>query len=476
MPIPTNPATVVKNVRQQYNSGSVDYWVMVPTPYDATHNTPMKLYVWLHGCGGNSIYDVVDTATLSSSQTYITMAPGGAEGACWFSNGSYAAQSAKILSAIADIKTRYNISASQVFIGGYSSGGDIGYPILFQNSTMFAGGLFVNTSPRGDGSGVNGIAAGQSSTFKGHIYHVAHTGDNTDNGAYSPASVTADMATLTASGWTATCLERSSSVQFPYFNDPHYKATGANENDGDSSRDRTVVGTLVYDILNYLLPHINDGWTNSSGGSGGSTTPPGTFASLVANVPGSRPILQPLALRSGTKHGLSFSAGSNSRIYLSESKTLSAGASFFAAFKTTSTDTVASQTINCPLTLFGYNSTPTAFAVGMLAGTPRYHYTIAGNPNFYQAGSVTTLNDGNMHTMAWTHSTLGALNCYVDGVLVGTWAGVTYDPTANINIIGGGYLDTDCFEGTLAEAMVWNGELTAQDIRNLNSRANSLWF
>ena len=155
----------------------------------------------------------------------------------------------RILSCITDIKKKFNISPREVFIGGYSSGGDIGYPILFQNSTMFAGGLFINTSPRGDNSGINGINAGQNATFKGHIYHVAHTDDNTDGGNYSPATVRADMTILSNAGWTTTVLEKPGG---------HYDIPGASNN-------YTTPGRTDYDARTYLFPHINDGWMSPPG-------------------------------------------------------------------------------------------------------------------------------------------------------------------------------------------------------------------
>ena len=90
--------------------------------------------------------------------------------------------------------------------------------------------------------------------------------------------------------------------------------------------------------------------------------------------------------------------------------------------------------------------------------------------------TITNLNDGKTHTVCWTHSVEGVLKVYVDGVLNNSWTGVNYNSRALLNIIGGGYKDTDCYSGSLAEAICYNGVLTDQNVRDLHSRATQKWF
>ena len=61
-------------------------------------------------------------------------------------------------------------------------------------------------------------------------------------------------------------------------------------------------------------------------------------------------------------------------------------------------------------------------------------------------------------------------------VLNNSWAGVTYNTRALLNIIGGGYLNADCYSGSVAEASHYNGVLTDQNVRDLHSRATQKWF
>src|SRR5437763_16442678 len=52
-PVPFTPDTVFK---------LGNYWIDVPAGYDATHQTPTELFVWSHGCGGQSQSDIADAA------------------------------------------------------------------------------------------------------------------------------------------------------------------------------------------------------------------------------------------------------------------------------------------------------------------------------------------------------------------------------------------------------------------------------
>jgi hypothetical protein len=47
--IPTDPIPFEKEVPFQLASPESDYWIFVPASYDASHLTPTKLFVWMHG-------------------------------------------------------------------------------------------------------------------------------------------------------------------------------------------------------------------------------------------------------------------------------------------------------------------------------------------------------------------------------------------------------------------------------------------
>lgn len=231
--VPTNPVAFTKNTVFALNTPQSNYWVFVPTAYDSSHATPTKMFVWLHGCGGQSQNDVSMVSNVTG-QNWISVAVGGREGACW---SNMATDGPKILAAIADMKTHFNIDPKQVYLGGYSSGGDIGYPLLFTNAGLFAGGMFENTSP--DNSA---FTASQTASWKVNIAHLAHLSDTT----YPINSTRSNMTTLRNNGFPVTLIEKPGT---------HYDA------------DSGATGT-AYDLRNFLLPFLNAGWV-----SGASTIP-----------------------------------------------------------------------------------------------------------------------------------------------------------------------------------------------------------
>src|SRR6516162_7422465 len=71
-PIPYTPDTVFK---------IGNYWIDVPASYDATHKTPTELFVWSHGCGGQSEGDIYNVLPTAGGPTYIVITVDGREGA-----------------------------------------------------------------------------------------------------------------------------------------------------------------------------------------------------------------------------------------------------------------------------------------------------------------------------------------------------------------------------------------------------------
>lgn len=225
---PTDPVVFTADTVFSLDSPESNYWIYVPSSYDATHATPITLFVWMHGCGGQGegdIYTVSPTGDLS----YIAISLGGREGDCWDPNSD----STKVLAAIASVKTHFNINPRRVIVGGYSSGGDLAYRTAFYHAKQFAGVLAENTSPfRDTGSTqADSIAA---AAWKFHIVHLAHTEDD----SYPIAGVRTETDALKAAGFPITRIELPGS---------HYDA------------DTDTTGT-DHDLRTLLLPHIADGW------------------------------------------------------------------------------------------------------------------------------------------------------------------------------------------------------------------------
>lgn len=238
---------------------SLRYWMWVPQGYDASHDEPTALLVWLHGCGGYNLYDIHDFAP-DPSKKWIIVAPLGPydaandspgnpagirpdwdqwvldaypgltngyprEGACW-SPGSDAGH---VLAVIADVKTHFNIDPNRVFLGGYSSGGDLGYRTAFYGTDVIGGMLAINTAPFRDTGSTATASLAAAGTGRFAITHVASLSDTT----YPITTVRNEFQTLGDAGWAYDLLEVAGT---------HYDDPGTSDN-----------------VRDLLLPKLDDG-------------------------------------------------------------------------------------------------------------------------------------------------------------------------------------------------------------------------
>lgn len=220
---PTSPITVRKNEVVKLQSGSSEYFVVVPDSYDASHGTASSLFVWLHGCGGYGANDA-RVVSPSGSQTWVTVSVGGRDGACWKMD----TDSKLVIAALDDVKKRLNIDPHRVVIGGYSSGGNLAYRTAFYNADRFAGVLAENTAAF-YGTGSSEEASLASASWKLNIVHLAQVDDTT----FKIATVRRETETLKKAGFPVTLLDRPGG---------HW--------DSDTN---THLRTL-------LLPYLNAGW------------------------------------------------------------------------------------------------------------------------------------------------------------------------------------------------------------------------
>jgi acetyl esterase/lipase len=224
--IPTDPIPYMAGTPFEVSDGPVPYWAFVPDSYDPSNLTPAALLVWLHGCGGYSEGDIwiVDPGEEAEPpQDWLTIAVGGREGDCW----TPSVDEAKVMAALADVETHFNVDRQRVILGGYSSGGDLAYRTGFRHSSTFAGLLIENSSPFRDTESSAAESLGAATT-KLPIVHLAHTGDTT----YPLAGVRQEVGEVAAAGFPIELIERPGA---------HY----------DASTDS--------DLRELLLPHIDDG-------------------------------------------------------------------------------------------------------------------------------------------------------------------------------------------------------------------------
>lgn len=169
------------------------------------------------------------------SQSWISIAVGGREGLCW----DVDADAAKVLEAIAAVKTHFNINPRRVILGGYSSGGDLSYRTAFYNAKMFAGVLVENSSPFRD-TGSSQSASLAAAAWNLNVVHLAHVQDAT----YPIAGVRTETNAVEAAGFPTTRIE----VDGGHYDDP-----------GTIENGHAVPGTTA-DVSTYLLPHLTDDW------------------------------------------------------------------------------------------------------------------------------------------------------------------------------------------------------------------------
>lgn len=230
------PVTYDRNGFFTLNSGQSSYIGYTPDTYSQA--TPISLFVWMHGCGGNAEGDMWTIAPYATrqNQSYIAISIGGRDGACW----STSADAPKVLAAIDDIARYFNINPRKVYLGGYSSGGDLTYRMGFENASRFAGLLVENSDPFKD-TGRTGTHLMAAASWKINVAHLAHLSDTT----YPISTVRTNMATLTANAFPTTLIEKSGTHY-----DPDSGTTGTN-----------------YDLKTFLLPYLNVGWVSPAVGT-----------------------------------------------------------------------------------------------------------------------------------------------------------------------------------------------------------------
>jgi predicted esterase len=226
--VPTDPIAYPTGEPFFHRGGGAEYWAFVPGGYDADNQTAMPLLLWMHGCGGEAKGDawVVGPVGEEEPEGWLTLSLGGRDGGCWSPSGD----EAKVLAALADFETHFDVDRHRVILAGYSSGGDLAYRTGFRHSATFAGLLIENSSPFRDteSSASESLAA---ATTKLHIVHLAHAED----GTYPLAGVQEETDAVKAAGFPLTLIVRPGA---------HY----------DSHTDQ--------DLREYLLPHVEDGWTS----------------------------------------------------------------------------------------------------------------------------------------------------------------------------------------------------------------------
>jgi len=195
-PKPTATCSITKDASGFFTrtSSQSSYVAYVPSSYDGTK--PMRMIVGVHGCGdsasnfaqwGPNPYDT------RSTQDWIGISIGGADGRCW-----NASDDVKVLAAVDDISQCFWVHQKKVVLAGFSSGGELTYRLGLGQASRFAGLLIEDSGLYAANSNPDGLLA--SAAWKINIAHRAHTSDT----VFPLATVQADWAKTTAAGYPLT--------------------------------------------------------------------------------------------------------------------------------------------------------------------------------------------------------------------------------------------------------------------------------
>lgn len=196
----------------------------------------------------------------------------------------------------------------------------------------------------------------------------------------------------------------------------------------------------------------------------------------MSTVVTNRPVWRTAQFKSATKHSIDTSDALPNYLTCTDFS-FNGSVSFWGVFQWTSTNTVQTTAPNPPL-CFWSDSVGSSFRyVGFSAGQPQFAFPTDGINYDTFSSSRTDLNDGNPHSICWTHNSDGTLTCYVDGIATDVWTGIwTAGEVTHVSTLALGYTSTDPYIGHFAETMIYNSALTASQVQSLHIRAKGLWF
>jgi len=190
--VPANPVAYTPGSVFRIGTSPSEYWMYVPAAYDDSHQTPTRILVFAHGCGGTGEEYATIIKDLVEDLDHLVMVPGlGKDGQCWDPTGD----AAPLLASIADVRTRFNVDPRRVVVGGYSSGSTLAGQVAFENADLFAGLVVIPGRPFWSDDNRADLMAGAA--WKLNIAWRAHTDDE----YYAIATLRADKRVLKKAGY-----------------------------------------------------------------------------------------------------------------------------------------------------------------------------------------------------------------------------------------------------------------------------------
>jgi len=149
---------------------------------------------------------------------------------------------------------------------------------------------------------------------------------------------------------------------------------------------------------------------------------------------------------------------------------LPSGLTYFAVFRTTSTDSTRGYAGNAALTILGDNHPLFVYnGFGVTGGKGEFNaFDQPSGSGWEHYNSATTVNDGVARDMIATFaSSDNTPRLYVNGLLEASGTTDYGEPFVGINRVGGGYLDGsgtgDLYDGDLAEILIYDTVLSGSD-------------
>jgi len=210
-----------------------------------------------------------------------------------------------------------------------------------------------------------------------------------------------------------------------------------------------------------LLVNLDPGQSSSYAGSGNVWT---NIGSGGATYNPTRPDGQSFPTFNAVNSGIFTFNGTNQGTAVPRNNNIQDDFTLSTWFKTTSNaGSIGEWKSGRGLLDASWNSTQNDFGLTMGQGKLMFG---TGNPNV-TITSPGTYNDGNWHNVIATRTkATGALNMYVDGILVASGTGNTNTLSQATNVYIGNWVNQRLFEGSMSAVHVYNTALSATEVQN----------
>lgn len=218
-PAPTGKCSFQKDAQgfAPFAVGGIRHTVRLPTSYSESAPTPTALLVVLHGCGDSALNAANWMGTpwelRPNGIKHIVLGVGGRDGACWGNDSNLVTAAIEALSSCVYVDRR------RVVLGGYSSGGELGFRLMYERGTQFAGLLVEHSGMDQAFPNKDLTALSKTAPWKFPVAWVAGVNDS----VFPIANVRREKDILAAAGHPLKYVETNDAHEGK--SDPNWKST-----------------------------------------------------------------------------------------------------------------------------------------------------------------------------------------------------------------------------------------------------------